>query len=331
MIREYIDTFPFWEHCNYKRPENPPLLSIMYPTRYRSKILKKNIDRLRDTIGQQIPIEICIKVDVDDHETIQTLSQIKYENVRYLISSRDEGYASMGKYWNDLIGISNGVYLMLWNDDAWLDTPGNLAEVLLRRNKELPCIIRSEARGERCYFRIIHWSIWERLREVYGYRGDRHIFEGMIFVDNYFADHVKITVKGHLSPEEYDLLQFEDIATYEYSHWEHDRIVNSHHEYKSEDVSTLIEEVGWDSGWEPVVKDKKSIEERDPRLMYHPSARRMHDEWNILDLLLINWYQYTQLPMQQRIEFLKKRATIKRPYNPQSYDLLEELSKEVYL
>ena len=328
MIREYTHSFPFWEHCNYKRPENIPLLSIMYPTRYRSKILKKNIDRLRDTIGEQIPIEICIKVDIDDHETIQAISKIKYSNVRYIISERGEGYGSMGKYWNDLASISNGTYLMLWNDDAWLDTPGNLAQILLNRNKDLPCIIRSEARGEKCYFRIIHWGIWERLRETHGYRGDRHIFEGMVFVDVYFADHVKVSVKGHISPEEYELLQFEDIATYEYSHWEGDRIINSHNEYKSEDVSTLIAEVGWEAGWQPVMEDKSNINRNDPRLMYHPSARRTYDEWSILDLIFFNWYQYTQLTLEQKLSFLKKRPTLKKAYQAEVCDLFELLKKE---
>lgn len=326
MNKAFMQDFPFWQHCDYTRPEQP-LLSIMYPTRGRSEILKRVIDRFQDTIGKQIPIEICIKIDTDDVETIKAIQEVDYKNVRFLISDREKGYESMGKYWNDLVNISNGIYLMLWNDDAWLDTPGNLAEILLSRNKDLPCIIRSEARGEVCYFRCIHWSIWDRIRDMHGYRGDRHIFEGVIYVDLYFMDHVRHSIRGHVSPEEYDLLEFEATATYEYSHWEHDRVVGSHNNYnESKEVAELIEKVGYEKGWLWVEKDKENIRQNNPQLFYHPGGRRIHDEGGMLDLVFLNWEQYKQLPISDRLKVLERRKTYIRKYQSIICDLKELLN-----
>jgi hypothetical protein len=326
MIQEYYHQFDYTTISNYKRLEQP-LLTIMYPTRNRSEILKDIIDRFQDTIGKKIPIEICIKADIDDEKTIQAISQIKYSNVRFIISDRREGYGSMGDYWNELVNISNGLFLMLWNDDSWLDTDGNLAEVLLNADKNIPCIIRSEARKKECYFRVIHWLVWDQLRKGHGYRGGRGIFESLVYCDLYFMDHVENTVKGHVTPEEFDACKFELIATYEYSHWEHDKIINSKDQYNtSEEVKYLMQKVG-KKGYEEVEKDKEDIKKDQPQLFYHPGGRRMNDLQLILDLVFLNWRQYSTLSLEDRLKVINKRSDFIIKYRSHYCDDLYRLIK----
>ncbi len=155
-----------------------PLVSIIFPTRGRSAILRDNINRLKETIGQQTEIEICIKVDEDDIETKELTNSILDHNFKVITTPRLHGYFSLPEFFQDLYRISTGTFVMHWNDDVYLEDAGNLVESM-KSNIDNPCIIAS---CQSCNFPLAHRLLFEWMIEKYGenFQGDILYFDGYL-------------------------------------------------------------------------------------------------------------------------------------------------------
>lgn len=106
----------------------PLSIAVLIPTRKRPERLFKSIRSLVETAKKPSSLHILIAADNNDAATIDA---IKTEIVSYLeennvshasISYNRQGYANLHNYYNDLAGYAQAKWLMVWNDDAFMET-----------------------------------------------------------------------------------------------------------------------------------------------------------------------------------------------------------------
>lgn len=104
-----------------------PLISILLPTRGRPEALRDSVASLMETAGDDGAFEILYGVDHDDTVT----SRFIRDNImagpgrhRMTIFPQRHGYADLHKYVNALASAARGRWLMLWNDDAVMQSYG---------------------------------------------------------------------------------------------------------------------------------------------------------------------------------------------------------------
>lgn len=105
-------------------------LSVILPTRNRTTSLNLSIKSLVNRAADPRSLEILIAFDLDDYSGItyfnENLKQWIIDkgcNLKILTSPR-LGYARLNEYCNMLARISEGDWVMMWNDDAIMDTEG---------------------------------------------------------------------------------------------------------------------------------------------------------------------------------------------------------------
>jgi len=115
-----------------------PLVSVLLPTRGRPQALIESVTSLHETAGDGKSFEILYAVDDDDQvPTLEAWDQIMSGlggRHRPLIFQERHGYANLHEYVNQLATMADGRWLMLWNDDAVMQTYG-----WDWRIRELPC------------------------------------------------------------------------------------------------------------------------------------------------------------------------------------------------
>jgi glycosyltransferase involved in cell wall biosynthesis len=103
-----------------------PLVSIFLPTRNRVNLFKQSLDSILNTCNKDnLNFEIIVKVDLDDILTLEFIKSNPYnlDNIKYIISSRLNGYNSINSFQKDCGNLSQGKYFMFFNDDCELLTP----------------------------------------------------------------------------------------------------------------------------------------------------------------------------------------------------------------
>jgi hypothetical protein len=107
-------------------------ITVLLATRQRVELLEKSIDSLLSNATDTSNVEIILGVDNDDQETIeflkseefQTKMQDTYNCDAQAVLFNRLGYEKLHEYMNTLWGKSTGEWLMLWNDDAIMETQG---------------------------------------------------------------------------------------------------------------------------------------------------------------------------------------------------------------
>lgn len=77
---------------------------------------------LRDTASDPGRVEVCVIYDPDDPETGRVARELECQIV--VEAPTRWGYRRLHEYFNALVSISSGDWLMLWNDDAVMQTDG---------------------------------------------------------------------------------------------------------------------------------------------------------------------------------------------------------------
>ncbi|MDA8191108.1 MAG: glycosyltransferase family A protein [Gammaproteobacteria bacterium] len=96
-------------------------ISVLIPTRGRVSKLRRALDSLRDNADDPSIIELVLRVDFDDKLT-QTFLRQRQE--MFIVGPREKGYASLPKFMNQCASISTGDVIMMFNDDAIVETSG---------------------------------------------------------------------------------------------------------------------------------------------------------------------------------------------------------------
>ncbi len=102
-----------------------PLVSILLPTRKRVSLLCESVDSLFSLAIDHSRLELIVKVDDDDKETIKVVSEWAARPkspVRMIVSPRGNGYHDMHLWVNEMSKMARGDWLIVWNDDAKMVT-----------------------------------------------------------------------------------------------------------------------------------------------------------------------------------------------------------------
>jgi len=110
-------------------------VSILCPSRQRVELLKKSIESLGN--GN---FEILIAVDNDDPQVKEYRRVAKGYKNRRLFVCKPHGYSELHEYFNLLASEAKGDWLMLWNDDATMETDG-WVKVVSKQDHTKPLVL----------------------------------------------------------------------------------------------------------------------------------------------------------------------------------------------
>jgi glycosyltransferase involved in cell wall biosynthesis len=98
-------------------------ISVLLPTRGRVEPLIKAIRSLLDNFSNHNSIEILLRFDLDDLNTVETVKTlIAYDNRVQFFVGQPHGYRGAYIYINELSACARGEWLLLFNDDAIMET-----------------------------------------------------------------------------------------------------------------------------------------------------------------------------------------------------------------
>jgi hypothetical protein len=107
------------------------MISILLPTRNRVVALEKSLLSLLTTASDPTNIEVLLAIDSDDSSSAEYLASTQWHNIvaKYsfnpvVVTSERKGYLNLNQYVNLLGDKARGEWLMFWNDDAEMLTPG---------------------------------------------------------------------------------------------------------------------------------------------------------------------------------------------------------------
>ena len=95
-------------------------ISLLCPSRGRVPLLAKSVESLLALAAQPDGVEILVAADPGDTET----QQVVLPQTRVWTAPERYGYACLHEYYNALAAMASGEWLMLWNDDAYMQTQG---------------------------------------------------------------------------------------------------------------------------------------------------------------------------------------------------------------
>jgi hypothetical protein len=96
------------------------VVSVLCPTRERPEQLLGSLKGLLDLAADPDAVEIMTAADHDD-------TTLPWEalppQVRVVTFGQRHGYPHLEAYYNTLAGLAKGEWLLVWNDDATMETP----------------------------------------------------------------------------------------------------------------------------------------------------------------------------------------------------------------
>ena len=103
-----------------------PLISVLLPTRGRPELLRQSVGSLFETAMDDAAFEVLYAVDGDDEGTLDLMigPMLRTGTDRVHVAPQRHGYAGLHLYVNALVPHTRGRWLLLWNDDAIMQTYG---------------------------------------------------------------------------------------------------------------------------------------------------------------------------------------------------------------
>lgn len=96
-------------------------ITLLCPSRGRLKSLADSIWSARRTATDESRIKAVVVADPDDMETVSVACDLR---VRCMVAPQRFGYAGLHEYYNLAASAAEPGWLMVWNDDASMLTPG---------------------------------------------------------------------------------------------------------------------------------------------------------------------------------------------------------------
>lgn len=105
------------------------MISVLCPSRGRPESLRASAGWLFSLASDISSVEVLVAMDPDDKPTLEsgmwcTPAWPEGATVRPWIAPERYGYARIHEYCNHLAAMARGDWLLLWNDDATMRTPG---------------------------------------------------------------------------------------------------------------------------------------------------------------------------------------------------------------
>jgi hypothetical protein len=107
------------------REPSPIKISVVFPSRKRIKMLNDSLYSLLSTADpENVNFEILVKLDLDDHESIDYIKNWsnEFENVTFITNSRKGGWLNMVDFVENLIRCAEGEWILGFNDDLIMKT-----------------------------------------------------------------------------------------------------------------------------------------------------------------------------------------------------------------
>jgi hypothetical protein len=98
----------------------PGLISVLIPSRRRTRLLTATTAGLLERARCPQDVEFLVAADPDDEET--RLLQVPQAWI--LVTPERWGYQGLDRYYNALARAASGEWLLVWGDDAILETDG---------------------------------------------------------------------------------------------------------------------------------------------------------------------------------------------------------------
>lgn len=97
------------------------ILSIIIPTRGRTRGLRKCVESIRHSTGKSKDVQVIVKADDDDQDTKWELRIFRdiYDEVVY--SPRGKGYDDMGRFFDEAYERATGKWVLMMDDDTTLE------------------------------------------------------------------------------------------------------------------------------------------------------------------------------------------------------------------
>ena len=109
---------------SYFTRTNNPLLTVLLPSRNRFDLCVNTINSFADTCNDKNNLEIIVKFDTDDLNSVNRIQEIRKDiNIKYVISDRLRGYFSLHHFCNEMLKQSTGDWVLMVNDDSLMTTP----------------------------------------------------------------------------------------------------------------------------------------------------------------------------------------------------------------
>lgn len=130
------------------------MISVLCPSRGRPEALARSANSLLATASEPLGFELLVAVDLDDRSD--------YGRFNRFVADERWGYAGLNRYYNLLAGQAIGDWLLVWNDDALMETPGWDAIIGAQSGFKLLATDSSHGRAL-CAFPVIPRSWYEQL------------------------------------------------------------------------------------------------------------------------------------------------------------------------
>jgi hypothetical protein len=155
------------------------LVSVIFPSRDRCDKLGHTLDSVLKNCSNVNNIEILVKVDSDDLNTIDFLKKYGREDIiKVIISDRKNGYESLHEYYNELYENSVGEFIFCINDDLTVDTVNWDLEVS-KFSGEFVCLHHNPTppHNDVWYFPVIS----KKILDVIGHVSMSVFYDGYLF------------------------------------------------------------------------------------------------------------------------------------------------------
>lgn len=101
------------------------MIDVLLPTRDRPDMLVRSVESLFATADHPEQVRIMAAVDPDDRPSwAAALGLLNPSLLNYVCVTERHGYEGLHHYYNELAARSDGDWLLVWNDDALMTTPG---------------------------------------------------------------------------------------------------------------------------------------------------------------------------------------------------------------
>jgi len=161
-----------------------PIVSVLIPTNNRIGSLQSSLESLSENIEQRARVEILVRADNDDQQTIKFL-EANPKLWSLMIHGDVTGYENLHLIYDELFRMARGQFMFIWQDDALMQTKGWDAKVMEHASMDLyplyldPRAVVNDARYN-FIFPIVHRAYWHVLNRFSAVpHVNRYVYEVM--------------------------------------------------------------------------------------------------------------------------------------------------------
>lgn len=141
------------------------MITLLMPTRSRFYEASNTISSFFEMAKNKDNIEFIIRCDSDDKEFLLKLTELPYfERIKVIIGNRYSGYYDLHLFYNEMLKLSTGNFIMPINDDLICETK-NYDELILSKSVDDIKIYTGINKGnyQGWYFPIINKKILDEI------------------------------------------------------------------------------------------------------------------------------------------------------------------------